>query len=57
MLKKELAGLTFSLDEFFFKLEGVTAKLIEDDFAIAFQWWLERCKKYVCISDGCIKTS
>jgi histone-lysine N-methyltransferase SETMAR len=41
-LKRELAGLTMSLDEFKQKWEGVIRTLTKDDFARAFERWLHR---------------
>jgi hypothetical protein len=52
MLKRVLAGLIFSQDEFKIKLEGVSETLSEDNFTMAFKRWLERCKKVVCIGNG-----
>jgi histone-lysine N-methyltransferase SETMAR len=49
-LKRELAGLSMSLDEFKTKLEGIVRKLTEDDFTRAFERWQHRCKKCVRIS-------
>jgi histone-lysine N-methyltransferase SETMAR len=54
-LKRELAGLSMSLDEFKTKWEGVVRTLIEDDFARAFERWQHRCEKCVSIGGGCVK--
>jgi hypothetical protein len=47
-----LAGLIFSQDEYKTKLEGVSKTLNEDNFTMAFNRWLERCKKVDCIGNG-----
>jgi hypothetical protein len=36
-----------SQDEFKTKWEGVVTTLTKDDFATAFQRWLERCEKCI----------
>jgi histone-lysine N-methyltransferase SETMAR len=56
-LKKELAGLTLSQDEFKTKWEGVVRTLTKDDFATAFQSVLERCEKYIRINDFNVEKS
>jgi histone-lysine N-methyltransferase SETMAR len=56
-LKRELAGLTMSLDEFKQKWEGVIRTLTKDDFARAFERWLHRCEKCVRIGGGYVEKS
>ncbi len=56
-LKKKLAGLAMTLDEFKTKWEGVVRTLTEDDFARAFERWLHRCQKCICISGEFVKKS
>jgi hypothetical protein len=51
MLKRVLAGLILSQDEFKTKWEGVSETLTEN-FILAFKRYLERCKKVVCIGNG-----
>ncbi len=46
-----------SLDEFKTKWEGVIRMLSKDDFARAFQRWLERCEKCIGISGGYVEKS
>jgi hypothetical protein len=46
-LKRELAGLFMSLDEFKTKWEGVMRTLTEDDFAKAFKRWQHRCEVHL----------
>jgi hypothetical protein len=41
-LKRELAGLSVSLDEFKTRWEGVVRTLTEDNFARAFERWQHR---------------
>jgi hypothetical protein len=41
MLKRVLAGLILSQDEFKTKCEGVNETLTEDNFTMAFKRWLE----------------
>jgi histone-lysine N-methyltransferase SETMAR len=57
MLKRELAGLSMSLDEFKTKWEGVVRTLTEDDFARAFERWQHRCKKCISIGSGYVEKS
>jgi histone-lysine N-methyltransferase SETMAR len=56
-LKRELAGLTLSQDEFKTKWEGVVRTLTKDNFATAFQSGLERCEKYIRINNFYVKKS
>ncbi len=56
-LKRELAGLSVTLDEFKTKWEGVVRTLTEDDFARAFERWLHRCEKCIRIGDGYVEKS
>jgi histone-lysine N-methyltransferase SETMAR len=56
-LKRELAGLTLSQDEFKTKWEGVVRTLNKDNFATAFQRWLERCKKCIRINGFFVEKS
>jgi histone-lysine N-methyltransferase SETMAR len=56
-LKRELAGQTLSLDEFKTKWEGVVRTLTKDDFARAFERWLERCEKCIRIGGGYVEKS
>jgi hypothetical protein len=57
MLKRELEGQTLSLDEFKTKWEGVVRMLTKDDFARAFERWLERCEKCIPIGGGYVEKS
>jgi hypothetical protein len=56
-LKRELAGLSMSLEEFKMKWEGVVRMLTEDNFARAFERWQHRCEKCVRISGGYVEKS
>jgi hypothetical protein len=56
-LKRELAGQTLSLDEFKTKWEGVIRTLNKDDFAKAFERWLEHCEKCIRIGSGYVEKS
>ncbi len=56
-LKRELGGLSMSLDEFKTKWEGVVRTLTEDNFARAFERWLHHCEKYVRIGSGYVEKS
>ncbi len=56
-LKRQLAGLSMTLDEFKTKWEGVARTLTEGDFARAFKRWQHRCKKCVRIGGGYVKKS
>jgi hypothetical protein len=44
-----------SLDEFMTKWEGVIRTLSKDDFARAFERWLERCEKCIQIGIGYVE--
>ena len=41
-LKRELAGLTLTMDEFKKKWEGFSRTLTKDNFTMPFQRWLEQ---------------
>jgi histone-lysine N-methyltransferase SETMAR len=56
-LKRELAGLSVSLDEFNTKWEGVVRTLTEDNFARAFERWQHRCKKCIRIGGRYVEKS
>ena len=56
-LKKELAGITMTQEEFKNKWEGVLRTLSKDDFARAFTRWLERCEKCIRINGGYVEKS
>jgi histone-lysine N-methyltransferase SETMAR len=56
-LKRELAGLSMTLDEFKTKWEGVIRTLTEDDFARASERWPHRCKKCIRIGGGYVEKS
>jgi hypothetical protein len=45
LTQKELADMTMTLTEFDTKREGVIRNLTQDDFARAFERWLEWCEK------------
>jgi len=49
-LKRELAGITMTQEEFKKKWEGVLRTLSKDDYARAFTRWLERCEKCIRIN-------
>jgi histone-lysine N-methyltransferase SETMAR len=56
-LKRELAGLTLSQEEFKKRWEGVVRTLRKDDFATAFQRWLERCEKCIRVNGFYVEKS
>jgi histone-lysine N-methyltransferase SETMAR len=56
-LKRELAGLSMTLDEFKTKWEGVIRTLTEEDFARAFARWQQRCEKCIRIGGGYVEKS
>jgi hypothetical protein len=49
-LKRVLAGLILSQEEFKTKWEGICETLTEDNFTMAFKRWLERCKKLFALA-------
>ncbi len=57
MLKRELAGLSMTLDELKTKWEGVMKTLTDDDFARAFERWLHCCEKCIHIGGGYVEKS
>jgi histone-lysine N-methyltransferase SETMAR len=48
-LKSELAGISLAQDTFKTTWEGVVRSITKDEFAAAFQRWMERCEKCVRI--------
>jgi hypothetical protein len=56
-VKRELAGLTLTMDTFKKELEGVAKTLKVADFATAFSQWYERCEKCVDIAGSYIEKS
>ena len=56
-LKRELAGIIMTQEEFKKKWEGVLRMLSRDDFARAFRRWLEHCEKCIRINGGYVEKS
>jgi hypothetical protein len=56
-LKKELAGLTMTQEEFKKEWEGVLRGVSKDDFAKAFVRWYKCCVKCICINGSYVKKS
>jgi hypothetical protein len=51
-VKSELAGLSLLQGNFKTSYDGVIRTISKVDFAEAFRWWMDRCKKYVCPLHG-----
>jgi len=48
--KEELASLTLTQTTFRSTWERVSKTIPKEDFAAAFQWWTQQCKK--CVNNG-----
>jgi hypothetical protein len=51
-VKSELAGISLTQDTFKTTWEELVCRITKDEFAAAFQWWMERCEKCVRIVGG-----
>jgi hypothetical protein len=54
-VKKELAGLHLTQDSLKSNWEGVVRTIAEDEFAITFRRWFERCEKCIRIGGGYVE--
>jgi hypothetical protein len=56
-LKKELAGITMTHEEFKKEWEGVLRRVSMEEFAKAFVRWFERCEKCIHIDGNYVEKS
>jgi hypothetical protein len=55
MLKKEISGLTMTFTELKTMCKGVIRTITNDNFAKAFERWLERCEKCIPIGSNYVE--
>jgi hypothetical protein len=56
-VKEELAGLHLTQDSLKSAWEGVVRNITEDEFAVAFRRWFERCEKCIRIGSDYVEKS
>jgi histone-lysine N-methyltransferase SETMAR len=56
-VKEELAGLNLTQESLKSNWEGVVRNIAEDEFAVAFSRWFERCEKCIRIGGDYVKKS
>jgi histone-lysine N-methyltransferase SETMAR len=56
-VKEELAGLTLTQESLKSAWEGVVRNIAEDEFAVAFRRWFERCEKCIRIGGDYVEKS
>ena len=56
-MKNDLAGKTLTQDTFRSSWEGAIKKLSKDDFATAFEKWIDRCEKCVRLEGNYVEKS